>query len=42
MRSSGGLQSEEANTAAWEGGRGAVAGAAKASSQSSQFGSALN
>ena len=29
MRTTGGLQSDEASSAAWEGGRGAVAGAAK-------------
>ncbi|KAE9374411.1 hypothetical protein N431DRAFT_437847 [Stipitochalara longipes BDJ] len=29
MHTSGGLQSDEANSAAWEGGRGAVAGAGK-------------
>jgi len=29
MRASGGLKSEEADNAAWEAGRGAVAGAAK-------------
>ena len=29
MHTSGGLRSDEANDAAWEGGRGAVAGAAK-------------
>ena len=29
MHTSGGLRSEEASDAAWEGGRGAVAGAAK-------------
>jgi hypothetical protein len=31
MHNSGGLRSEEANNAAWEGGKGAVAGAAKVS-----------
>lgn len=31
MRSTGGLGSEEASDAAWEGGRGAVVGAAKVS-----------
>jgi len=29
MHTSGGLRSEEANAAAWEGGRGAAVGAAK-------------
>jgi len=32
MRTSGGLQSVEANSAAWEGGRGALIGAAKVKS----------
>ena len=31
MRSTGGLKSDEANDAAWEGGRGAFIGAAKVS-----------
>ena len=42
MRSTGGLHSDEASSAAWEGGRGAIAGAAKVFNPSRRAGTSTN